>query len=913
MTAQTRIDSLPPVAPAPAVTQEVAIGYGRQDLRAFNGAVTHLEARQFNQGQINDWNQLWQAQVPGFTVTRPGSNPNQAMDARIRGLRTLNYGQTKPLYVVDGVPGVDLFAVDPSDIVAVDVLRDAASTAIYGGRGAAGVVLITTRPVVSGPLKIQYQGQVSYESAAKRYTVLDEAQFLELDREDHSPGFTANTDWQDQVLQSAVGHAHHLSVSKGLGRGFVRAGLHYRDVTGILRESGFEQYNGSLLAGQRFWRDRLQLTAGATLGQRSSNYGFPEAYKYAVISNPSSPVRSDEPAYVPYGGYVQKDLFDYLNPVAMIEQNRKGGRTNFHLLHARAELALWRPLTASIQVSEQSSAGHDLEFYSPFSRFRGQPDGGRGGAASSKAVQKNLESTLTYRFHTAAWQGELLAGYGWYQTQAITTTTTGQQLADGAWWGKTWDQYRDLLANAPKDDRYSFNYFDARSDRQLIAFFGRAQLQWRDTYFGTLSWRKEGSSNLSPATRWGVFPAFSLGVDANKWLHLRPVDYLKISVGHGVTGTEPTQSGLYQRTFRPGSKFYYNGQYVPWYGLVQNPNHRLGWERTTETSLDLRFSLWSGRLQGSVDWYRYRSRELMQAVTKPVPPNFASSTIENVGEIAGHGTELALNYQLVKKQDLTWELGLSAATTVSTLEKTWAGSDTLISTSPGGPCGCGVFYQLIYPGATIGTFWGPVATGIDANGLQTYQDIDGDSQTGSSEIEGYDQDQTRLGDAEPRWQLGLRQQLTWRNLDLNFMLQAVTGHQIIHGYRNAYEADLYKSWNSVVTTYYDPALTQTRFNSRIVENGSFLRMQYVSLGYRLPLQDNKWVHSLHFQIGAQNLFTLTKYTGLDPDLRLRDIGSLDNGSSLPRAYQGDVLSPGIDRAGTYPTARRWWLGVQAAF
>lgn len=914
LSAQIQLDSLPvnileEVAHVPPGTQ-VATGYGQQNLRTFNGAVTHLEARQFNQGQIYDWNQLWQAQIPGFTVTRPGSNPNEAMDARIRGLRTLFYGQTRPLYVVDGVPGVDLFAVDPSDIIAVDVLRDAASTAIYGGRGTGGVVLITTKPASAGPLKMQYQGQVSVESAAKRFTVLDEAQFIANGGQDYSPGSVANTDWQEQVLRTGVSHAHHLSMSKGLGKGFIRAGLHYRNVTGIVRESSLEQYNASLLASQRFWQDRLTLSAGASLGQRNSNYGFPEAYRYALTFNPSSPIKSDDAEYIPTGGYVEKGSFDFFNPVAIIEQNRNRGRTDFHLLHGRAELAILPNLTASVQVSEQAKATHDLEYYSPHSRFRGAGTNGLGVAATGHTLQKTLESTLTYRFHAAKWQGELLGGYGWYHHQVKFASLAGVSLPDQADEGTTWDQYRELLEQHFNPD-YEYSTYGRQSDRQLIAFFGRAQLQWRDTYFGTFSWRKEGSSNLAPATRWGVFPGISLGVDINKWMPARPFDYFKISIGHGVTGSEVTQSGLYQRLFNKSNfyKFYYNGQFVPTYFNSQNPNDHLGWERTTENSLGVHFSLWSGRLQGSADWYTYRSRDLIQNVSKSVPPNFAVSTIENTGEIAGHGTELSLNYQLIKKQQLSWEVGLSAARALSTLEKPGVYADTIQYGIPGQPCGCSVYLQVLYPGVTIGTFWGPVATGIDAGGSQTFEDIDGN---GSIQSDQFNRDQTNLGTAQPTWQLGMSQKLTWRNLDLNFQLQAVTGHHLVNYYRYGYEANYASSWNHIITRYWDPALKTTRFNSRMVEDASFLRLQYASLGYRLPLK-TRWLHSLHFQIGAQNLFTLTKYTGLDPDLRLRDPGPSDNGG---RGYADgftDPLAPGIDRGGTYPTARRWWLGVEAEF
>ncbi len=909
LTAQTYLDSLPetPLAEPPYPGTPINVGYGTQDARSFNGTATHLESRQFNQGQINDWNQLWQARIPGYTVTRPGSNPNENFDARIRGLHNLRYGSTQPLYVVDGVPGVDISAVDPSDIVAIDVLRDAASTAIYGGRGSTGVVLITTKPSSTGALKIGYQGQVSVESAAKRFTLLDESQFVAYGGLDLSPGTVVNTDWQDQILQTAVSHAHHLTASKGLGHGFIKAGLHYRDVSGISKASTFEQYNASLLAEQHVWKNRLTLGAGGSLGQRAANYGFNEGYRYAISFNPSSPIRSDDAAYIPFGGYVENGSFDFFNPVALLEQNRNSGRRDFHLLHARAELALLPNLKAGVQVSEQTTTLHNLEYYSPYSKFRGAGVSGSGLADNSKSVQKTLESTLTYHFHRPHWQGDLLGGYGWYHNQTNGARITGVNLLDNTWQGKSWEQYRDMLKNFADPYNFFGGNSSYRSDRLLVAFFGRAQLSWRNTYFGTLSLRKEGSSNLAPAVRWGQFPAFSLGIDINQWMAAQPFDYFKISYGHGVTGTETTQSGLYQRTYGPAAKFYYNGQYIPSYQTYQNPNPQLGWERSTENSLNLNFSLWRGRLQAAANLYSYHSRDLIASVYKPIPPNFASSTIENVGETSGRGAELNLNYQLVKAQHFSWDLGIVATTAITTLESIYNSSDTITYAIAGQPCGCNVFLQVLYPGVTLGTFYGPVANGIDASGSQTFEDIDGN---GYLQTDDYRRDQTNLGNAQPKWQLGIHQQLTWRNLDLNFLVQAVTGHKMVNYYRYAYEVNSVSSWNHIVTRYWDPALKLTRFNDRMVEDASFLRLQYVALGYNLKLK-NPWLQSLHFQIGAQNLFTLSKYTGLDPDLRLGDKGPSDNGG---RNYGfSDPLAPGIDRGGTYPTARRWWLGVEAAF
>ncbi len=879
------------------------IGYGKQDACIVTGAVSHLETDQFNLGQIYDWDQLWQGLIPGYTTVRAGSNPNESFDTRIRGLHTIN-SRTRPLYVVDGVPGVDMFAIDPTDIVSIDVLRDAASAAIYGGRGGAGVVLINTWKNAAPGLRATYQGQVSFDAAACKYKVLGEDEFLGFGGSDFSPGSSVNNYWQDLVLRKGISQSHHLGLSGSNGNGgFMRVSMHYRNMEGILRGTGFRQYNGNLLVSQNILNDRITLSGGISLASREAELGFPEAFRYAVVANPSSPVRSDDPAYATYGGYVEKPLFDYYNPVAIIEQNKNDGDVVYGLGHLRAEARIFQGLTASLMLGKEENRQSTGEYYSKQSAFRGRGRNGVGRNTQQVADQDILEATLAYKMEMSHFRAQLLGGYSWQQSDRH-----GYELQAG-----------NIISNVLENNNFSsfteiqkglLDISGYRQRTRQIGYFGRAQLQWNNIFlsFGA---RRDGASQLGKNAKWGVFPFFSAGVDAAKWLKIKFLDQLKIRLGKGTTGNLPDQALLSAQIFTPGPRFYYNGNYIPGYSLSQNANPDLGWERHSEFSRGIDFSMLKNRLNGALDFYTYTSRDIILLSNVPSPPDFAFHTYKNTAELSGKGVEITLNYEVAKQQNFSWETGLTATRSSVTLE-TLGRKDTITAGSAGAPCACGTYYYLQFPGIPVGTFWGPVTDGeLDGNGQLVYKNLDGDPQINPFL---YNRDQTSLGSGLPKWEFGIRQKLAWHQFDMNFLLRGASGHVLVHEMRLFYESvdPGFLIWNKVVTKYFDKNNRGlNRFDNIDVEKGAFLRLQYASLGYRVPLPEKSWFRSLRLEIGGQNLFTITKYTGLDPEVRLSDFGPTDNGGR--KNIYREVLSPGIDRRSTYLLARTWWAGVQATF
>mgnify|MGYP000872940839 FL=1 len=892
-------------AQTPDTVQSALIGYGEQDLRFTTGAVTHLESGDFNQGQVFDWNQLWQGLVPGFIATRPGSNPNEPYENRIHGLHTF-LSRTQPLYVVDGVPGVDLYAVDPADIVSVDVLRDAASTAIYGGRGSAGVVLINTRQDGGAGVRATYQGQVAFESAAKRYEVLDEPAFIGSGGPDFSINSTVNTDWQSQVLQSGISQAHHLGLSAGSGkRTMMRVSLHYRNQEGILRGTGFKQYNGNMLLSQKILDDRITLSGGISMASRASNVGFPEAYRYAVIANPSSPVRSDESEFAPFGGYVEKNLFDYFNPVAIIDQNKNDALTVYTFGHLRAEAELLSGLKAGLMVAREQSRLETSEYYSKQSKFRGFSRNGLGVYGQTASGQDLLEATLNWRVQLSRLNVQLLGGYGWQQANKDGYNIQAGNIISDVLGNNSFGSFTDI-----QQGKINISGFQQRTN--LTGYFGRAQLQWDATYFLSFGARRDGASQLGKNAKWGTFPFFSAGIEASRLLNWQLFDQLKLRIGKGVSGSVPANDVLSKQVYSPGTDIFYNGNYVPGYYLTQVANPDLGWERHSEMSYGLDFALLKNRLGGSIDMFSYTSSDLIVRAQVPVPPNEANQQYQNIGELSGKGVEIALRYDAVKQQHFTWEVGLNASKTTVRLENAGTLEDTTLAGYPGAPCGCGNFYYLNYPGAEVGTFWGPVTDGsFDANGEFVYQNLDNNPQIDPNN---FNRDQTNLGSGQPKWVFGISQQIRWKRFDLSMLLRGASGHQLVQEMRLFYETfnPTMATWNNVITRYSNPeSRNLIRLNSSYLEKGTFLRLQNIAIGYKVGLPAGSWVEGLHIQVGAQNLLTFTKYTGLDPDVRISDGGPTDNGSrNLP---DKDVLQPGIDRRNTYPLARLFWLGIKAEF
>ena len=889
--------------PGTVLDEVVVIGYGTLKSREVTSSIVSLKSEDFNKGNVTNPAQLIQGKIAGVSISRPGSDPNGDFTIRLRGLSSIQSG-TSPLVVVDGVPGVSLNLVDPNDIASIDVLKDGSSAAIYGTRASSGVILITTKKGVAGTTRAEYNGFVAFDQVAKRYNVLSADDFIAAGGTDLSPNDNTSTDWFNEITQTGVSNVHNLSLSGGVGKGSFRASFNYRDNSGILRTTGLKQYNGSLSFTQKVLNDRLRIDGNLFLTSRESEYGFLEAFRYAIVNNPTAGVKSTDAEYSRFGGYVEKDLFDYFNPVAMIEQNYNRGNINRMLGNVRATLDLTSNWNVSMNLSQERSANNGSEFYSKQSKFRGFGRNGVGIRSVDNSTTNLLELQTEYKLNLGGNSDlRFLGGYAYQDFQYNGFRADAGNILTNVLENNNLRAFQELPRGLATVTSY-------RNENKLIAYFGRALLNIDDTYFGQVGLRREGSTRFGANNRWGLFPWVSAGVNIEKLTDIPGVDQLKFRVGYGVTGNQPNQNGLSVLQFAPGASFYYNGNYVPSYGPSQNANPDLKWEQKGEFDAGIDFNLMDYKIGGSIDFYNRKTNDLILNFPVPVPPNLAATTWQNIASFESTGLEAVVNFNnLVNNDNFQWTPGLLFSTYKVKLTDLGR-ADTIASANVGAPGQNDVYYTILYNGAPLGQLWGPKRESVNADGTITYQDLDGN---GTVDINTFNADQTKIGSGIPAFELSMVNSFTMGNWDLNFLLRGVFGHDLANEYRVFYENldPTAATWNKVDTKYYDPTLTASnRFDDAHVEKATFLRLDNATLGYNFNLGSGTWFNKARLYVSGQNLFTITGYTGVDPEARLEDPGSVDNGG---RTATPNPLNIGIDRRSTYFLARTISVGVNLGF
>ncbi|NJL76631.1 MAG: TonB-dependent receptor plug domain-containing protein, partial [Saprospiraceae bacterium] len=378
----------------------VVTGYGTAKAKEVTSAITSIKAEDFNKGNISDPTQLLQGKVAGLTISRPGSNPNGGFNIRLRGLGTLG-ANTQPLVIIDGVLGADLNTVDPNDIASIDVLKDASAAAIYGTRGGSGVILITTKSGQAGKTTVNYEGFVSADLLDRYQEVLSPDEFRNFaggtSGSLRGTDLGSSTEWFDEITEVGVSQVHSLSVSGGSKNTTYRASGNFRSVNGVAKKTGFERLNGRLNVSQKALNDRLKLDFNYTTTAIDQQLGFDEAFRYATIYNPTAPIRSNDPAFARYDGYFQQTLFDYFNPVAIIEQNTNEGEVRNSIASFRGTFTLLDGLDVSASFAQERKDFTRRTYYDKNSFFRGTDRNGLAEQRNEKNLNDLFELTANYR------------------------------------------------------------------------------------------------------------------------------------------------------------------------------------------------------------------------------------------------------------------------------------------------------------------------------------------------------------------------------------------------------------------------------------------------------------------------------------------------------------------------------------
>ncbi len=902
---QTKIDVL--LAPALSALGEIVVtGYSSQRKKEITSSISNVKSDEFNKGYVSRPEQLIVGKVAGLSISKPGGNPNEGYNIRLRGLSTVG-ANTQPLIVVDGVLGASLENVDPNDIESMSVLKDGSAAAIYGTRGSSGVIIVTTKKGKKGTSVIDYNGYVTYETVAKHTDVMSATEWRALSDElGAGTDFGSDTDWFAETTNPAVSQVHNIAISGGAGSSSYRASINYHDAVGVMLNSGSKTLNGRVNFTQKALNDKFTLDINLGATDRTAKYGFTDAFRYASVYNPTAPVRSDDAAYDIYDGYFQQILYDYYNPVQILEQNINDGKDRLLLMALKGTYQIFKGFTVDAFYSRQNNNFLRGQYFDKNSYWRGRDRTGLANRSFNVSDNQLFETS-------ARWTGDITSGVN-------LNAVAGYSYQDFVYEGAS-AEGGDFLTDA-----FTYNNLSAALDfsngigavnsyknsEKLIAFFGLINLNFKDTWFLTASARYEGSSRFGENNKFGLFPSIGAGMDLARFINSDAINVLKVRGSYGVTGNRPGDSYLSLLRLGPQGNFFYNGEFVPGYSPVSNANTDLKWEKKSEIDIGFDFAVFNSKVYGSFDYYTRTTTDLLFEYEVPVPPNIFNRALVNLGEIKSSGLELSLTWDAVQSGDFTYSLSLTPsynlANELVSLSGEYNGAELNYGIRDLG--GMGAPGQSDVPlvraeeGKPIGQLLALVYKEIDASGNLIFVDTDNNGTINTL-------DRQIVGNGLPKFLLGFANNLSYKNWDLNIFFRGVFGHDLLNSYRGFYEVpQMIKSYNLPKTakdmknpttgTYLNNS--SGVLNSSHIENASFVTLDNLSFGYNFKMPASSGFSKIRLYLAGNNLFYITKYKGVDPNPRYGDI----EGGNNP-------LIPGIDRRNTWFRTRALTFGANVVF
>lgn len=887
-----------------ALNEVVVVGYGTQEKKEITSAVTSVKSEDFNKGTVNDPVALLQGKVAGLNITRAGGDPNGGFNIRLRGVGTIG-ANAEPLIVIDGVIGGSLSTVDPNDILSMDVLKDGSAAAIYGSRGGSGVILVTTKSGKSGKVQVDYNGSYAIENVNNSISVMTAEEYRQV------PGHIdlgATTDWLDVITQQGNAQVHNVALSGGSQSTTYRASMNVRLQNGVGLKSGFDQLNGRLTITQKALKDRASFTVNMSSTTKDAQLGNSASFNYGILANPTMPIydntTTSPTAGANYGGYAERDIFDFFNPLSLVEQNERDKKETRQLLSIRGEYD-FSDFINGLSVALFYSGQRESDVYGFYNaktaKFGGRNGLGMAGRSTDQRTNELFETTVNYNTDLGGTNLALLGGYSYQDFFNDGFGLSGGNFVTDAF------TYNNL-GTALDFNNGLGNVYSYANSNKLVAFFGRANVNIGGNYFASVSARYEGSSRFGENNKWGVFPAASAGVTLSNLIDIPTVNSLKLRASYGVTGNQPTQSYISLEKYTRTGSFFYNGAFGPSYGPQSNANPDLKWETKAEIDFGFDFAMLNNKLTGTFDYYNRTTTDMILPVNVPQPPNLVGQTQVNIGELKNSGFELALNYAAITKQDFTWSVGGNIGTydtKVVSLKNdvyNFAETGVLYRASMGSPGQSAVQLVRVKEGDPLGQLWGAQYDGVNPDGTYKFVDINGDGAVDPTS----DNDRTVIGNGLPSATFGFNNSFTFKNFDMNIFFNGALGHELLNSYRGFYENNevtTINNWNIVNTKHYDPSVTKANVNSIHVEKADYIRLNNMSIGYNVPMKSGAAIRNFRLYVAGQNLFTLTNYTGVDPEVRYQDTDPDPD----------DGLSPGIERRSTYFTTRTFTFGVNLGF
>ena len=899
----------------------VVIGYGTVKKSDLSGSVVAIKAEDINRGAITSPQELLQGKVPGLFVQPGDGAPGSGSTIRIRGGASLN-ATNDPLIIIDGVPVSNdaapgtpnaLATINPNDIATFTVLKDASATAIYGSRASNGVIIITTKKGTSGRIKISYSGTSSAQDPYKQIKVLNADSFRQTVLNQYATGTTLgdaarnilneypdqSTNWQDKIFQTGLGTDQNVSIAGKAGFLPFHTSLGYNKERGTLKTSMYNRYTGSINLSPKFFQDHLSVDVNVKGTINTTRYADANAISSAAFYDPTKPIYNTDNTFNGYwnwtNGSGDPNTLAAVNPLSLLQERNNKGTTKRSLGNIQLDYKIHglEDLHANLNLGYDVSKATGNNFVTPVS-FSSAKDTdfkniGQGNSWNNLRRNEVMDFYLNYIKNIAPIKSDInvMAGYSWqhfyYKDYSIAKSNTVEENTFGNKEGWNYDTTEKRYI---KDGQHANPY-----ENYLISLYGRLNYNLMNRYLLTATIRRDGSSRFNKNHRWGTFPSAALA-----WKIINEpfmngthdiLSNLKLRISYGITGQQEFSNYyLYLTTYSLGTNP--NGQYLGTYLLKPNGyNPDLKWEQTATYNIGIDYGFLNNRINGSIDYYQKHTKDLLNTVSTAAGTNFINQIIANVGSMKNEGLEFNINAYPIRTKDFSWNLGYNITWNTSKITKLTASYNP---NYPGIDAGSASYgsnstvlekHQVDYAPYT---FW-LYQQVYDKNGKpiqNAFVDRNGDGQI--TEADRYMTKKSPM----PKVYMGFSSEFKYKSWDLGFNLRANIGNYVY----NAFAADNSTTDNfsnqGMISNYpksiYKTGFTQIsrteqRASDLFLENASFLKMDNITLGYSFLKLFSTNI-SGRISASIQNVFTITKYSGLDPETASID----QNTVPRPRTY-----------------------------
>lgn len=878
----------------------VVVGYGTQKKKDLTGSVATLSSKDLENRGNTQFGYAMEGKAAGVQVIRSSGQPQAGFSIRVRGTSSITSG-SDPLYVVDGVPTYNTNEINPADIESITVLKDASSAAVFGSSGANGVVIITTKRGKNQKLKLNFNTSATFSKAWKRMDVLNGDQFRDLMTEMGESTdwnkYNANTNWQDEIFRTAITQNYHLAATGGTAKTSYYASGSFINQNGIVLNNKLSRGTFKLNLDHQLVKFLKVGTAVAY--DKWSDIDVPENQRNGVISRlyttlPNIGIRdADKPEEYARSPFIN----DLENPVSTVYQpDHKFSTSRVHgNVYAESEVATGLKLKSLLGFEKSNGL---------FTSFQDSVQTRYGQSLKGLAA----ENTYDYNYWISENTANFVTNFNQHNVALMGGFIASRQTNDNLY--KSSHDFTGAPDNSVESGNVKATPYSDFAQQSHVAAIGRLNYSYNDRYFLTSNFRADGSGQFSPEHKWGYFPSFSGGWKISQedfFKNVTGIDELKLRAGWGIVGNDRSRPYAWYGLVDTLQKYLIGGQNQPAFIATTLENKDLRWEKTSQVDIGLDLTLLHGRLTFTTDYYTKKTTDLLLEVTQPTSTGFASA-LQNAGSIENKGFEFQVSSKNFVRENFRWATDFNISFNKG---KVLDIVGTTLHTGEVNPAGTSLNTAIVQAGSPLGSFYGKYSQGVDpATGKIVYLK----TADGGADSVGI------IGNANPKFIFGFSNSFTIKNFTLDFFFQGVQGNDILNATRILTEsmvlpmnqsATVLNRWKNPGDVTDIPGVSPSNWDNsavstRYVENGSYIRLKALTLGYNIPAEKLKRLKMSRFMVycTVENLLTFTNYSGFDPEVSAF--------SSTGQGATNQNTAPGVD-FGTYPHSRDFILGLNLSF